>query len=57
MSKLNMVLTPKDEDKINLLKEKYGLTQNTELVRFLITYMAEQVQTERRQQRVELKTK
>jgi hypothetical protein len=46
MSKLNMVLTPKDEDKINLLKDKYGLTQNTELIRFLITYMADQVRKE-----------
>jgi hypothetical protein len=41
--KLNMVINPKDEEKINLLKERYGLTRNSELVRFVITHMAEQI--------------
>jgi hypothetical protein len=47
MSKLNMILIPKDEDKINLLNDKYGLTQNIELIGFLITHMAKQVSKEK----------
>jgi hypothetical protein len=43
MTKLNMVLSSTDEEKINLLKKKYGLTQPSELVRFVITHMAEQI--------------
>jgi hypothetical protein len=43
-----MTLTPKDEDKINLLKEKYELSQTTELVRFLINHTAEMVSKEQK---------
>ncbi len=46
VTKLNMVLTPKDEQKINILKNKYGLTQTSELVRFVITYMTDQIPKE-----------
>jgi hypothetical protein len=41
-----MVLTPKDEQKINILKNKYGLTQTSELIRFVITYMTEHIPKE-----------
>jgi len=39
-----MRLNPKDEDKINILKERYGLTQTSELVRFLITSIAYEIE-------------
>lgn len=46
MTKLNMRLNPKDEDKINILKERYGLTQTSELVRFLITSIVYEIEKE-----------
>jgi hypothetical protein len=45
MTKLNMRLNPKDEQKIALLKERYGFTQTSELIRFLLTTF-EQMQLE-----------
>jgi hypothetical protein len=36
-AKLNMRLNAKDEQKIAVLKERYGFTQTSELIRFLLT--------------------
>ena len=41
-----MMLTPKNEQKINVLKNKQGLTQTSELIRFVITYMTDQIPKE-----------
>ena len=44
MTKLNMRLNQKDEDSIKVLKERYGITQTSELVHFLITSVAYQIE-------------
>jgi hypothetical protein len=47
MQKLNVRLTPRDEENISLLKEKYGILQTSELVGPLISLTAEQTQKEK----------
>ena len=37
MTKLNIRLSQKDEENIKKLKEYYGLTENSELVRYVLT--------------------
>ncbi len=41
MTKFEMKLTPKDEEKINNLKEKYGFEKTEDLFRFLVTIFAQ----------------
>jgi len=48
MAQLLMRLNPKDEFKIKLLKEKYGYTKNSELIRYLINSKLEEWIKERR---------
>ena len=43
MSKLNMKLTARDEENINLLKKRYGFEQTSELIRFLLINACEEV--------------
>ena len=42
-----MRLTPNDEDKINVLKKRYGFTQSSDLIRYLLTNTIEQLQREK----------
>jgi hypothetical protein len=37
MTKINMKLTENDETRLELLKKKTGLTQNTEVLRYCLT--------------------
>lgn len=46
MSKLNMKLTTRDEENVNMLKERYGFVQTSELVRFLLINATEQIRRE-----------
>jgi len=46
MSKFNMKLSKMDEEKINFLKQRYGYTQTSELIRHLLTNTVEQVRRE-----------
>lgn len=48
--KFTIRLTPRDEEKINSLKERYGYTQTSELIRFLLTSQYEQMRSEDRGQ-------
>ena len=45
---LHMRLNPKDEFKIRILKEKYGYSQTSELVRYLINRDIDRMLEERR---------
>ena len=45
--RFNMRLTDMDEEKITLLKKRYGFVQTSELFRFLLTTIYEQVRNER----------
>jgi hypothetical protein len=45
---LHMRLNPKDEFKIKILKEKYGYTQTSELIRYLVNAKIEEMLAERR---------
>ena len=38
-----------DEEKISILKQRYGLTQTSELIRLLLTSACEQVRREEQQ--------
>lgn len=42
MSTFHMRLNSKDEDKIKILKDKYGYTQTSELVRYLLNSKLEE---------------
>jgi len=37
MGKISMELDAKEEEKLRVLKEKYGFKSTTELIRFLLT--------------------
>jgi hypothetical protein len=43
-----MRLTPKDEHKIKLLKERFGFNQTSDLIRYLITDKIEELIREKR---------
>ncbi|MGC2685407.1 MAG: hypothetical protein WA323_26430 [Candidatus Nitrosopolaris sp.] len=43
MSKLNMRLSPNDEEKINILREKYGILLSSEIVRLALSIAATSV--------------
>lgn len=49
MSKLNMKMTSRDEENVNLLKGRYGFEQTSELVRFLLINACEEVRREQQQ--------
>lgn len=44
--RFNMRLTDMDEEKITVLKKRYGFVQTSELFRFLLTNTYEQVRNE-----------
>jgi Arc/MetJ-type ribon-helix-helix transcriptional regulator len=44
-----MKLNPKDEEKINILKERYGFSQTSELIRYLLTNTLEEIRKEKQQ--------
>lgn len=48
MPRLLMRLNPKDELKIKMLKEKYGYTQTSELIRYLVNTKIEELMAERK---------
>jgi 16S rRNA U1498 N3-methylase RsmE len=50
MVQLVMRLNPKDEFKIRVLKEKYGYTQTSELIRYLINSKLEEWIKEKKNQ-------
>lgn len=41
-----MKLTTRDEENVNMLKERYGFVQTSELVRFLLINATEQIRRE-----------
>lgn len=45
-AKLNMRLTSKDEEKIELLKQRYGFNQTSQLIRYLLTNSVESIRKE-----------
>jgi hypothetical protein len=44
--RFNMRLTDMDEEKITLLKKRYGFVQTSELFRYILTTVYEQVRNE-----------
>ena len=53
MLSFRMVLNPKDANHIRILKNVYGYTQTSELIRFLVNNKIEELIKERRKNQLE----